>query len=83
MIEPHVTKKGTKFLVEIEMLKDMDLVYDRSIIMRSLYEEKFREEGINGEFKINTLHFQGIDGVKEDIRKKLIDGINDILNNIH
>lgn len=55
MAQTFLVKKGDKFLIEIEMVKDMDLMAD-SEIMKSMYSLK-GEEGIAGEFKINTLHF--------------------------
>jgi hypothetical protein len=71
MAQTFFVKKGDKFLIEIEMVKDMDLMAD-SEIMKSMYSKK-GEEGISGEFKINTLHFVQS---SEELEDKLKDFVN-------
>jgi len=79
MIEHKPQPKGKKFLIEVELVKEMD-IYD-TFIMKSLYG-KDREEGINGEFKVNVLYNQTMSEVREKIKEQAIKVIDEGLRNI-
>lgn len=78
MVEPHPVKKGKKYLIEVEIVKDID-DFHRSTIMKSIYGAD-REQGINGEFKVNVLYLRNRDEMLEDLKNEIIEKIDQLKN---
>jgi len=75
-METSISPKGTKFVIEIELTKDTDVVM--SCIGRSIYSEDPAKQEIEGTFKINKLNVLTSDKIKERIITEVTNAINKI-----
>jgi len=75
-MEETVSPKGTKFVIEIELTKDVHVL--TSCIGRSIYSYDPAKQEIEGTFKINKLNIMTGDKIKERIIEEVTKAINKV-----